>query len=93
MWKLLVYSGIMNAVREAWTDERLDDLTRRMDQGFERVDKDIRELRAELKGEMNARFNRVDDRFDRIDARFDSLQRMLLAAYVTAVLGLIATQL
>jgi hypothetical protein len=32
--------------RVAWTDERLDDLARRMDAGFERVDIEIRELRA-----------------------------------------------
>jgi hypothetical protein len=94
----------MDAVREAWTDERLDDLARRMDQGFDRVDKDLRELcadmaaghhglrtditaaRSELKAEM-------DTRFDRLEARFDSMQRMTLGAYVTAVLGLIATQL
>jgi hypothetical protein len=36
--------------RTAWTDERLDDLARRMDAGFERVDGDIRELRAEVRG-------------------------------------------
>jgi hypothetical protein len=36
--------------RTAWTDERLDDLARRMDAGFERVDSDIRELRAEVCG-------------------------------------------
>jgi hypothetical protein len=76
----------MEAMREAWTDERLDDLTRRMDRGFDRVDRDIRELRTELKTEM-------DTRFGRVEARFDSMQRMTLAAYVTAVLGLIATQL
>lgn len=35
--------------RAAWTDERLDDLSRRMDAGFDRVDADIRELRAELR--------------------------------------------
>jgi hypothetical protein len=35
--------------RAAWTDERLDDLARRMDAGFERVDADIRELWAELR--------------------------------------------
>jgi hypothetical protein len=34
--------------RSAWTDERLDDLSRRMDAGFERVDRDIRELRGEM---------------------------------------------
>jgi hypothetical protein len=36
--------------RIAWTDERLDDLSRRMDAGFARVDADIRELRAEIGG-------------------------------------------
>lgn len=36
--------------RTAWTDERLDDLARRMDAGFARVDADIRELRAEIRG-------------------------------------------
>jgi hypothetical protein len=34
--------------RTAWTDERLDDLTRRVDVGFNRVDTDIRELRGEI---------------------------------------------
>jgi hypothetical protein len=38
--------------RVAWTDERLDDLSARMDVGFDRVDRDIRDLR----GEMNAGF-------------------------------------
>ena len=35
--------------RTGWTDERLDDLARRMDAGFARVDADIRELRAEMR--------------------------------------------
>ncbi len=39
----------MEAMREAWTDERLDDLTVRMDRGFDRVDKDIRDLRGEMR--------------------------------------------
>jgi hypothetical protein len=34
--------------RAAWTDERLDDLARRMDAGFARVDADLRELRGEI---------------------------------------------
>lgn len=45
--------------RATWTDERLDDLARRMDAGFARVDGDIRDLRrevreqgAELRGEI-----------------------------------------
>jgi hypothetical protein len=72
----------MAAMRDVWTDERLDDLNGRVDRGFDRVDRDIRDLRAE----MDARFNRLED-------RFDSMQRMTLAAYLTAIVGLIATQL
>jgi hypothetical protein len=40
--------------RGALTDERLDDLARRMDAGFARVDADIRELRMELRTELGA---------------------------------------
>jgi hypothetical protein len=32
--------------RVAWTDERLDDLSQRMDAGFDRIDRDLRDLRA-----------------------------------------------
>jgi hypothetical protein len=35
-------------VREAWTDERLDELNKKVDDGFARVDADIRELRVEI---------------------------------------------
>jgi hypothetical protein len=34
----------------SWTDERLDDLARRVDAGFDRVDSDIRELRTAMLG-------------------------------------------
>ncbi len=72
----------METRRQAWTDERLDDLSTRMDRGFDRVDRDIRELKTD-----------VDTRFNRVEARFDGLQRMLLAGYLTAVLGFVFTQL
>jgi hypothetical protein len=39
----------MEAVREKWTDERLDDMNARMAEGFQRVDSDLRELRADMK--------------------------------------------
>lgn len=35
--------------RMAWTDERLDDLSNRMDAGFLRVDADMRELGVEVR--------------------------------------------
>jgi hypothetical protein len=36
----------MESVREKWTDERLDDMNRRMAEGFQRVDTDLCELRT-----------------------------------------------
>ena len=35
--------------RETWTDERLDDLNKKVDDGFDRIDGNIRELRREAK--------------------------------------------
>lgn len=76
-------------MREKWTDERLDDMNERMAQGFERVDRDIRDLRAE----MNLRFNAID-------ARFDALHKLLIraaggtiAVLATTGAALVATQL
>lgn len=46
----------METVRDKWTDERLDDLNARMVEGFDRLDKDMREVRAALV-EMNQRFD------------------------------------
>lgn len=86
--------------REAWTDERLDDLNTKVDNGFAR---------------MEARFDKVDERFERMeerwdtrfesmeerfDARFDSLQRTMIQGGIALIVGLlgmiaalIATQL
>jgi hypothetical protein len=69
----------MAAVREAWTDGRLDDLFGRMDKGFERVDSDLRELRTE----MNTRFTAVD-------ARFDAMQRTLILGFSSIVASVVA---
>jgi hypothetical protein len=35
-------------MRQNWTDDRLDDLARRMDDGFNRIDGDMRAMRAEI---------------------------------------------
>lgn len=43
----------MEGTRATWTDERLDDLARRVADGFNRLDEDLRHQRAE----MNARFD------------------------------------
>jgi hypothetical protein len=40
----------MEAMRQSWTDERLDDLSQRMDSGFARVDADLRALTSRFDG-------------------------------------------
>lgn len=40
--------------REAWTDERLDDLAKRMDKGFDEVKGEIRELRSETSSRFDS---------------------------------------
>ena len=68
----------MYRMRESWTDERLDDLSHRMDGGFRRVDTDIRDLRTE----MNSRFDALQRTMLQIGG-----------GMIVALIGLIATQL
>jgi hypothetical protein len=41
---ILSANVIFMNVRESWTDERLDDLSKKVDQGFARLDADMRAL-------------------------------------------------
>ena len=77
--------------RVAWTDERLDDLARRIDNGFERVDADIRDLRVEVR-ETGAELRR--DLGGQIDALRVTLLRVgggMLAGLVGVIAAVIAT--
>jgi hypothetical protein len=82
----------MESMRATWTDSRLDDfaahtdrrfdeLERRMENGFDRVDGDIRELRGEL-GSLH-----------RTIIQFGAAMLAAFVGLVAAVLGLVATQL
>jgi hypothetical protein len=85
---------IMEAMREAWTDERLDYLNHRVDYGFKGVDECFRQVdrRFEL---VDKRFDRVDGELARVNDRIDSLHHGLnrIGAGIVALVGLIATQL
>jgi len=56
----------MEAVREIWTDERMDDLNHRVDEGFGRMEREFQAIRLEtrtefaaVRGEMKAEFAAV----------------------------------
>ncbi len=78
--------------RESWTDERLDDLSGRVSDGFRQVDERFRQVddrfeRVEgeikdLRGEMTDRFDRVDSRFDQVNARIDGMQQTMLQGVI-----------
>lgn len=43
----------MEAMRKAWTDERLDDLSRNMERGFDRCERATHAARVELKSDLH----------------------------------------
>jgi hypothetical protein len=70
---------VMPMPREKWTDERLDDLNKKVDKGFE----ETKEVIADTKAEMRAGFARLD-------ADIRDLNRNLIAvavAIIAAILG------
>jgi hypothetical protein len=69
-------------MRESWTDGRLDDLSHRVDEGFRRVDADIRDLRTEM-----------NSRFDALQRTMLQIGGGMIAALLAGFMGLIATQL
>jgi septal ring factor EnvC (AmiA/AmiB activator) len=47
-------------MRQSWTDDRLDDLSHRMDERFDRVEGEMKAGFERVDGEMKAGFKRVD---------------------------------
>jgi predicted esterase len=68
----------VETVRQSWTDERLDDMSRRMDQGFARVDAELREL---------------NNRFDALQRTLIQVGFSLSAAMIGVMAATIFTQL
>jgi hypothetical protein len=97
----------MEAMRESWTDDRMDALNRRVDDGFtqvdqrfDRVEADLRDLRVETRTEFAAVRQESAALRQEMNARFDAMQRLILqvgggmiATTMVGFLGLVATQL
>ena len=79
----------MDAVREKWTDERLDDLNGKVDELGQRMDLrfDAVDRRFEA---MERRFEGIDGRFEGFERRFDRLQWLLVSGFLSLG-GLIVT--
>jgi len=76
---------------ESWNDERMDELSRRMDDGFKemregfaRVDREMKEGFTRIDGEMKVGFAQVGDRIDRLTNTIIIGGAGICAAIVTA---------
>jgi uncharacterized coiled-coil DUF342 family protein len=87
--------------RETWTDERLDDLSKHMDENFREVRADIRELRGDVKsvkGEVGELREEVGELRGEMNAKFDGLNRTLqigfgsIGSVLVGLMALIAAQ-
>jgi len=86
--------------REAWTDERMDDLKENVNQRFDDVDKVLEKIDKRfdrVEGEMKAGFQRVDDKFDALQADmkhgFESMYRTMVIGFVTLFASIVASVL
>lgn len=87
----------------SWTDERLDDLSQKVDRGFERTEAAVERCNAsirDLRADMDRGFERVNADINVLRAemgtRFDALHRTLFlgaTGVIASLIGLIATQL
>jgi hypothetical protein len=72
----------MEAMRESWTDERLDHFRARVDERFDDVDRRFKEV--------DRRFVEVDRRLGRIETEMGKIAETLGAMQRTMVHGVIA---
>jgi hypothetical protein len=75
--------------RTAWTDERLDDLSNRVDAGFARVDSELRGLRSEMRDVRREVHDEMSGLRTELTARFDALQNTIVRVGGGMMVGLI----
>jgi translation elongation factor EF-Tu-like GTPase len=92
---------------ENWNDDRLDELSRRMDAGFNKVDRDMKdgfarvddsfkgisEAFVRVEGKIEEGFVQIAERIDQTNQRIDRLMQALLVGALGALVTLGATLL
>jgi hypothetical protein len=71
--------------RATWTDERLDDLNSHVENGFNRIDAELRELRRE----MNARYDGIESRIDGLQRTTLQVGGGMIATFIVGFIGLL----
>jgi septal ring factor EnvC (AmiA/AmiB activator) len=64
----------MEAMRESWTDRRLDEFRESTERRFDRVDRQLEAIDQRFDA-VDQRFDAVDQRFKAVDERFDAVDQ------------------
>lgn len=76
--------------REAWTDERLDDLNHRVDEGFKEMRAEFRGVRGEMREEFRAVRVEMAAQAEMLNRTVYRLFGGMLVAWVVGVIAIIA---
>ncbi|HEU5062345.1 MAG TPA: hypothetical protein VFT79_04210 [Solirubrobacterales bacterium] len=71
--------AVMMSPRERWTDERLDDLDKKVDRGIAELKSEMKEGFDRMEARFGERFDKVDKRFEDFDKRFGRLEEAYFA--------------
>jgi 16S rRNA C1402 N4-methylase RsmH len=78
----------MEAMREKWTDERLDDLNHRVDEGFKEAHREFQALRLEIRTE----FRGLRSEMATLNRTMLQIEAGAIATFAIGLLGLAAAQ-
>jgi hypothetical protein len=91
---------MVDAMREAWTDERLDDLNervtelgRRMDDGFNRIHEDIRLLDAKIDSKVDGLRLETKSEFAAVRSELASLHCLMVQLTGGIIFTIMATEI
>ena len=83
--------AVTMAPREIWTDERLDDLNKKVDQGFAGLKAEMNQGFDRVEANLDRRFEDVDSRLARLEDGFFALNRTLFGGAVVMAAALIGS--
>ena len=84
----------MAAMRQTWTDDRMDDLAKSVDTRFEQVDKRFEQVDKrfeQIHGDIKGLRDETHRNFAILNRRFDILVGVLLAASLSGVVTMIVS--
>jgi hypothetical protein len=86
----------MEAMRDKWTDERLDDMNERISEGFARLDHELRDVRGEirdLRSDMGGEFAATRTEMGANHRIMLQFSMGTIATMAIGFMGIIVTQL